>query len=232
MKAKEILKIAAVPLILLGFYLLVTLLWKTLNLPAENELIELIQSFFGRYGLWVVFTGAFIEGFLLLGQYFPGGTIIFLGVISAGSDPMRAAIIVLVVSIAFILSYTANYLIGKYGWYKLFLKFGLKTSLEKAKQKLTMHGASTVVVSYWEPNLASITATAAGVLQIPSRQFQLYSIIGVFAWNAFWGTLVFLLGANALKLIGLKYIVIIFGIWIIVVVAKHYIIEKRKKKLS
>ena len=118
---------------------------------------------------------------------------------------MRATEVVLVVSIAFFVSYIMNYLIGKYGWYKLFVKFGLKKPLDNAQKRLNKHGLKAIMFSYWEPNLASITATAAGVLKLSIKKFILYSIIGVIVWNTFWGVLVFKLGEEALKLTGLKY---------------------------
>lgn len=231
LKLKEIAKIVSVPLTLVAIYFSMMVVWKIFDLPSDEKLIGIIQDFFVAHGLIVVFVGAFIEGFLLLGQYFPGGTIIFLGVISAGSDPVRAAVVVSTVSVAFVLAYTANYLIGKYGWYRLLIKFGLRKSLDKAQKKLLDQGLNAIIFSYWEPNLASLVATAAGILRVPFRRFEQFSIFGVFIWNLFWGTLVFLLGAEALKLIGIKYVAVIFAGWIAIMLVKHYIV-KAKNNIS
>jgi len=222
-----ILKILSVPLILLVIYLTMFVIWKLFNLPTDDQMIVIVKGAFEKYGLWIVFISALVEGFLLLGQYFPGGTVIFLGVISAGKNIPRATEVVLVVCLAFTISYTLNYLVGKYGWHKLLVKFGLSKSLEESKQKLEKQGLNAVIFSYWEPNLASITATAAGILQIPMRKFQIYSTTGVVLWNIFWGTLVFLLGASALKIIGLKYVLIIFAVWVVVILVKNYFERRR-----
>jgi len=167
-----------------------------------------------------------------LGQYFPGGTIIFLGVISAGQDMYKATEVVLIVAIAFFISYTLNYIVGKYGWYNLLIKFGLKNSLENAKGKLNKQGLNAVIFSYWEPNLASITATAAGVLKVPLANFLLYSFIGIVIWETFWGTLVFFMGNAALKLMGIKYVLVIFACWVSIILIKDLFFNKKVKKLE
>lgn len=226
-RMKDISRLLSIPFILLAIYLLIASVWRLANLPSDSELQTIIKDYFNHYGLWVVFVGALIEGFLLLGQYFPGGFIIFLSVISAGRDIPRVIEIILLVSLAFFISYTLNYWVGKYGWHRVLIKFGLKKSLEDAEKKLARHGLNAIIFSYWEPNLASITATAAGVLKISLRQFSLFSAFGIVIWNIFWGTLVFSLGKTALQMIGLKYILIIFLVWVSVILIKHYIFDKK-----
>ena len=187
------------------------------------------QDWFERYGLLIIFISAFIEGVLLLGQYYPGGLVIFLGVISSGGNVERVVAVVSTVSLAFIIAYSINWMLGKHGWYKLFLKFGLGKTLETAKDKLGKHEFNAIMLSYWEPNLASVTATAAGILQIPFRRFFSHSAIGVIVWNAFWGILVASLGANALKLMGIKWVLIVFFGWVAILLLKHYVWDRRKK---
>jgi len=129
---KDILKLLIIPFILLATYFIVLLIWVAFSLPSAEKLTEIVADYFDTYGLWIIFVSALIEGFFILGQYFPGSTIIFIGVISAGKDAVRAIEIVAVVSIAFMIAYYGDYLIGRYGWYKLFLKFGVKNALEQA----------------------------------------------------------------------------------------------------
>ena len=45
-------------------------------------------------------------------------------------------------------------------------------SKEESKQKLERQGLNAIIFSYWEPNLASITATAAGILNLSMKKFQ------------------------------------------------------------
>ena len=226
---KEIAGLLAIPLILLATYFLVFLIWIAFNLPSADELVSIVTNYFNNYGLWIVFISALIEGFFIIGQYFPGSTIIFIGVISAGKDVVRAAEIVLIVGVAFTMAYYGDYLIGRYGWYKLFLKFGLKKPIEQAKKKISRHAFKGIVSSYWEPSLATIAATAAGILQIPHRKFLFYSTIGVVVWLSFWGTLVFFLGQASLKIMGPKYILMITAVWIIFIIIAYFV-EKRNER--
>lgn len=226
---REIIKLLIVPFTLLSVYLIVLLIWTTLNFPQAEEFVKIIQDYFNTYGLWIVFTGALIEGFFILGQYFPGSTIIFIGIISAGKDAFRAVEIVAIICIAFIIAYYGDYLVGKYGWYKLFLKFGIRESLERAQRKVSKHLFKGIISSYWEPDLATLAATAAGILQVPAKRFLIYSTIGVLIWLTFWGTLVFMLGQAALQLMGVKYILVMFVIWVIAIIIAHFIEKKNER---
>ncbi len=222
-RIKEIVKLLAVPLGLLSIYLSAYLIWQLLGLPSSSEeLLPLIRTWFVTYGLWVVFFGALIEGFLLLGQYFPGGFVVFIGVIAKGRDISGVASVVMTACLAFFIAYTLNYLVGRYGWHKLLIKLGLATAIEKTQEKLKKHIFRTILFSYWEPNFASITATASGILEIPLIKFSLYSAIAVLIWNISWGALVFALGESALELIGVKYISAVFIIWISILLFKKY----------
>ena len=225
---KTLLKVAAGPLILLAFYLSLWGLWVLFGLPKDQELIQIINDYFAKHGLWVLFIAALIEGALILGQYFPGGFVIFLGVISARDNIGRVVLVVAIVSLAFFIAYAINYLVGKHGWYRLLLKFGLRATLEQAQIKLQKHHLYAILASYWEPNLASITATAAGILRLPFKSFLLYSAIGIVIWNTVWGVFVHLLGQELFKFFGFKYAMIVFGIWVVILLGKYLVFDAQK----
>ena len=67
-KIKEILKYISIPLILMGIYLLMYIIWKVSSLPEENELILIVKEWFTKYGLWIIFIGALIV--FLVKKYF------------------------------------------------------------------------------------------------------------------------------------------------------------------
>jgi len=226
---KNILKLLAIPLTLLALYFSMVILWKIFDLPPLEELEKTIKIYFDKYGLWIVFISALIEGFLLLGQYFPGGFVIFLGVTVARDSLIKVAWVLSIVSIAFFISYYLNYVLGRYGWYTLFIKFGLKNSLDKAKEKLEKHTTTAILGSYWEPNLASLTATAAGILQVPLKHFLSASLAGIIIWNLFWGTVVYFLGQALLENETVVYVTII-AVWCSVILFKVFVLDKRKNQ--
>ncbi len=228
---KGILKAISIPLTLLVIYISYTILWRVFGLPSITELTEIIKHSFDSYGLWIVLGASFIEGLLLLGQYFPGGFVIFLGVISARGDVPRAIEVVIIVSIAFFCAYIVNYLLGKYGWYKLFIKFGLKKSLDTAEQKIAKHAFFAFMANYWDTNLASIIATAAGVLKLPLRKFLAYSTLGIVVWNTFWGFVVYFIGEFILDN-QTPIFFIILVIWCSAIIIKVFYWERIKAKFA
>jgi membrane protein DedA with SNARE-associated domain len=230
MKTKTILQIIAIPLTILVISLTYMVLWRVLDLPRGEEFIALVTEFFAKYGLWVVFLCSVLESALLLGNYFPGGVVIFMGVVAAGGNPVKVIATVAVVSLGFFIGYGIDYLLGKYGWYKAFVKLGMRQGLERAQDKLTKHSLKAFLGSYWEPNLASITATGAGVLQLPVKRFLIESTLAIIIWNTFWGTLVASVGKNILILFTKwEYLLIGVVVWGLIVLIRELIARRKEK---
>lgn len=223
----KFLKILGLPLVVLAVFLSLRAVWKIFDLPPEDELIEITRRYFDLYGYGIVFVSAMIEGLLLAGWYYPGSLVIFLGVIFAGRNIPEVILVVTLVTIGLFLADLFNYALGKYGWYRLLLRFGLRGPMENAQLRLAKYGPSGIFLSYWHPNLAALTATAAGTLQFSFKKFVLYSAIAVGLWNVFWGTLVYFLGEAALTLIGMRFVLVVIAVWILC-----RLIFKRKHSIS
>ncbi len=208
-------KKALLPLSALGVFLLIYLAWRFFGLPPEEELLNIARFYFDKYGLSILLLSALIEGTVLVGWYYPGSLVIFLGVILAGKDVSRVAEAVAVISTGLFFAYIFNFLLGKYGWYRLLLKFGLRDALEDAKGRVSKHGLVTIFMSYWQPNLAALVATSAGILDFSFKKFVLYSLIAVVLWNTFWGTLVYFIGEGVLALMGLRFVLLVIFVWIV-----------------
>lgn len=227
-----ILKLLAVPLLVICLFLLLTLAERAFHFSLKDSLVFFMKERFEEHGYWLIFLSALIEGVLIFGEYYPGGFIIFVGVVSAGKDIPRVSKVVLTVSLAFLIAYHINYLIGKHGWYKLFLRFKLREPLERAQKRLSKHAFNAIILSYWEPNLASVTATAAGILQVPLTRFFRFSLFSILVWNAIWGTLVYSLGEAAIQALGKKYILGVLTVWFLFVLVKAFLEAKRRKKVA
>ncbi len=107
---------------------------------------------------------------------------------------------------------------------------GFKDSLNKAQQKLQKNSLGIVMLSYWNPNFASIIATAAGVLKVPFWKFFPYNLIGIVGWNILWGILAAVLGTNAIQFLGLKYVILSLAVWILAILLKYYLWDRKKSK--
>ena len=84
------------------------------------------------YGVWLVLVAAIAESALVVGAYAPGSMVIFLGVIlSVGNIPLTVAVVT-VTAIGFMVGFSLDYMLGRYGWYKLFMHLGFEKSLLSA----------------------------------------------------------------------------------------------------
>ena len=192
-----------------------------------------IKTWFEQYGYPVVFVSAMVEGMLLVGGYFPGIFIVFIGVILAES-PAQAIAIVAVGTTGLFIAHLINYAMGKYGWYRLFIKFGLRSTLEQAQNKLLRRGGKAIFWSYWLPSMAAFTDTAAGVLHMPFRKFVIASLAGVIFWDSLVGIIVYLLKDDALSIVSpggtMDFIIqlSIVAVWIMILL----IIDQRRRRVG
>lgn len=210
------------------FLLVAYLAWQWFDLPPREVFIEWLRALIVQYGYVIVFVGAFIESLLVIGWYFPGSLIIFISVIFAPT-PAAAAVSVAIVTVALWCGYTFNFLLGRYGWYRVLVAFGVKEYIDQAKDKLTKYGILAVFSSYWSPGLASFIATAAGVLHYPMYKFLTYSLIAVVIWNTFWGLLVYHIGERALNMfLSWPFMIFVIVLWIGV----RYWNEKKSNAVS
>ncbi len=227
---KYYLKLLSLPLSLLATFLSLFIAWRLFDLPSTEILTEHINTWFDSYGLIIIFISACIEGMLLFGGYFPGVFIIFVSVASANSLS-DALIRICIGTLGLMCAHLANYILGKYGWHKLLIKFGLKASIKESKEKLLKHGSSAIFGSYWLPSMSALTDTAAGILNMPFRKFFITSFTAVLFWNFLVGIIVYSIGSDALTIVtsgGMTELMIqlsIVAIWCIILL----ILDFRKK---
>jgi membrane-associated protein len=215
------LKIIAFPLGLLAVFGVLYAIWILLDLPPEETILATARGFFERYGVVTVLVSAFLEGLLLIGWYFPGTLVIIFALILAEADLVRLGQVGALAAAGLFAAYLVNFLIGRHGWYRLLLAFGLREPLENAQRRLARHGLSAIFMTYWQPNLSSVVSTAAGILQFPLGRFVAYSLPATVLWTAFWSGLIYFLGRAALSLAGFRFIFIALVVWIVLRLVLH-----------
>jgi membrane protein DedA with SNARE-associated domain len=109
----------------------------------------------------------------------------------------------------------------------LLKKFGLGKALKMSEKKIKKRASVAIAISYEDPNLASITATAAGIIHMPFRHFLFLSAIWIVLWNIFWAALIYFLGETALNLIGVNYIYFILVVWIAIILFRFFISKNK-----
>ncbi len=220
---KDFLRYALAPIILLIIFSAFIVLYNLFRLPPPSELIEIVKRYYLEHNPYlVVFLGALVEGLLFINWYLPGSIIIVLGVIFARDSGFSVLVVVFLIILGFLLTSIANYFLGKYGWYRLFLKLGLREPLEKAKARTERYGLPIVFSTYFHPNVGALTATSAGILGLPFAKFLRYSTFALIVWNVLWGLLVYFIGPAALKLMSTWVIILVLAVWLTWLSLKYY----------
>lgn len=223
----SLVKLLIVPLTLFAAFLSLYAVWVLVDLPSQERLVEIAKDYFAHYGLLTVFVAAVLEGLLLVGWYVPGTLVIVLALILAGDDAGRAAAVWATTVGGLWIAYFTNYFVGKYGWYRLLLAFGLREPLDNAQRRLSRYGLSAIFMTYWQINVASLISTAAGILHLPLSSFALYTLPATALWFGFWSTLIFFMGQAALTLVGLRFVLTVIAAWIVLRTI-WYLVEKRR----
>lgn len=205
------------------------ILWTLLGFPSEEEFLILAREYVQNFGLITIFLIALIEGLVVVGWYVPGGTFFFLAVIFSYPSVTQALAVVSMLSLGVTGALVIDYILGERGWYRALRRFGLTDErLVEPKEKLEKNVGKAIFFSYWQPNLASLMATAAGVLRISKTKFFALSFLATIFWYLFWGSLAFLLGEASLELIGYRLLLVIIFIWLFT----EYVGWKKEKKLD
>ncbi len=230
-KIKKFAKEASIPLSLLLLYFFLFHFQKYVAMPSQDTFLSLTLDFINTQSLFVIFLIALVEGGLILGQYSPGGVVIFLSIVSAEGNIPKVSLLLLVITIAYLMAYSLDYLFGYYGVDTILKKLGLEKKTEKYRKLLDRNAFSTIFFSYAETNIASIVAVASGLLKIPFKKFFSYSILAVIFWNIFWAIILYFFGNAILSIFGTTYLVVILLIWISFVFYRNFL-KKEESEVS
>lgn len=179
----ELKKAALVPLSFLTLILIGDIIWQAVGLPNTQETIEIIKRLFTDYGYPLVFLSAFIEALLLVGLYVPGSVALVLAATLAGQGVLNIWMVILLITSGCLLAVITNYALGKYGWYHLLVRFGLKDAIERMKLRAETKGLKLIHFTYFNPNMASLSATSFGILRVNFPKFLFHSTIAFAYWN-------------------------------------------------
>lgn len=180
-------------------------------------LINHLKNLYDTYGYALVLVGAFLEGMFIVGLYLPGSLVVLLGAALAKTGVVSFPLVVFLAVIGFNLGYAVNYFLGKYGWYKLVGRFGLKSQIDHAKAKLEKYEVMALLFGYAMPSAASFLTTAAGILHFPFKRFLIASLIIQTGWTLLWGTLAYTLGLTFVE-----YFIQYFGFIVVIGLAIYF----------
>ncbi len=224
--SEEIKKAAFIPLFLLLAVIMGDIVWRAVGLPGVDETILLIKNLFVDHGYPIVLLAAFIEAFLLIGLYLPGSVALILASTLSGQGVLNIWLVILLTVTGFLSAAVINYALGRFGWYHLLVKFGLKNAIEKMKIRAETKGFKLIHFTYLNPNLASLSATSFGILRVNFYKFLFHSVIAFMYWNIIWGFTFYFLGDWVEERLNYTYLILL----LVLVITGRILYTTLKKK--
>ena len=231
-KIKKFVREASIPLVFLVLYYFLFHFQKFISLPTQDKFMDLILNFMNTQNIFLIFLIALVEGGLILGQYSPGGIVIFLSIMSAEGNIPKMILLLSVISLAYLLAYSLDYLFGYYGVETVIKKLGFEKKVERYRKLLDKNVFSTIFFSYAETNIASLVAVSSGLLKIPFKKFIYFSVISVIFWNTFWAVVLYFFGNAILNIFGTTYLVIILAIWVLIAFYNNFLKKEETINVS
>jgi membrane protein DedA with SNARE-associated domain len=120
---KDRLQTAKYPLVIAALLLGFTLVYWLLGLPTSDELAKIVGNLLAQYGYTIVFVAALIETIPFFDVYFPGSTIVVLAVTLSQQGKLNVFIVLAIAGLTFIFGYLCDYVLGRYGIHRIFIKY-------------------------------------------------------------------------------------------------------------
>ena len=106
--AKEFLKYAMLPIVLLATLFLLFLLREFFGIPSFSEIVDYAESLFETHGYWVIFVAAIAEGILFFNWYLPGSAVVVMGAVIAMETDQNIFLVLLVITLGFFITAIIN----------------------------------------------------------------------------------------------------------------------------
>jgi membrane-associated protein len=161
------------------------------NVSSLLDPKDLIQSF-GLFGIWVII---FAETGLLIGFFFPGDSLIFLGGVAAspvaaqvvGTKLSLPALLIVTPLVAIAGAQLGHFLGARYGR-KMFQRPNSRLFkqeyVDKAEKFFNRFGAAkAIVLSRFTPIIRTFMNPIAGVLEVPARTFFVWNVVVSIIWT-------------------------------------------------
>ncbi|QQG43028.1 MAG: VTT domain-containing protein [Candidatus Daviesbacteria bacterium] len=215
------------PVLLIIFYIFALFLFQGSPLSPQ-EIVNHFAQIYDRYGYELIFTGAFLEGLVIVNFFIPGVTIVILGVVFAKAGQVDLTLAILFASLGFLAGFIIDYLMGYFGFAQAINKFGISPALQKAKTHLEKKDRlRSFALAFIHPDIGSFVALAAGTIKMNFFHFFWLCTLSTVAWMSIWGLLVYAFGQVFLTVLT-RYtvilLIIVLSVWLLI----NFVGEKRK----
>ncbi len=158
-------------------------------IPSQSYVLGVLQKFFVREGLAVVAVFSYIENIVGVNVYFPGSVVLLVAMSTTSGDLGRAILMYFVIYVPAVLGNISSYLLGRYG-------LAAARTKKIVSQQTGRGWWWAFLLTYWHPQLASVTAVAAGVDGLPFSRLLVLLISTTVPWSLFWAVLIYHLGSK------------------------------------
>jgi membrane protein DedA with SNARE-associated domain len=157
-------------------------------IPSPQQLNNSLVKMFIEYGLPLIALSSFLENLVGFNAYFPGAFTILTGMSLTSGHPEQA---LLTYCVIYFPSYSANILSYYFGRWGKFKQFEVSPTPPK---RIWLW----FFITYWHPQLASVTAFSAGIQSIRYKiSFFACSFITSLFWSTFWALIIYHYGLVA-----------------------------------
>lgn len=172
------------------------------------QLLEIISSFFGTYGYFVVFVGTFLENTLFAGLIVPGEVILLLGAFFASQGRFNIFYLGVVAFVGAFSAANIGYFVGRKGGRPFIERFGAKFFISKhrieaAERYFDEHGAKTVFVSRFTAGIKNFVPALAGASRMNYGVFIGYLTLSLAVWITAMCALGYFFGSQWQLILGL-----------------------------
>lgn len=177
-------------------FLIYLLTYNLIGLPPIEDLFIIVEKLFNQHGFILLFIGLFLEGLFVIGFYFPGSIIIFGSVIVLGKTYEDIFLIILIGTLTLILVNIFNYMLGKYGYYRILEKFGAKDLIERMEKRFEKNKTGTIFLFSSSPNFLAILSIYAGIVKTNIKQYFQFMSLCVLFWVSLVSMILFIFFNN------------------------------------
>jgi len=200
----------------------------------NNFLLNLPLPLIDHWGYLLLFLSAMVEAMPIIGSFFPGHTIVFLGGFFANLGILRLDAAILVASVGAIAGDCLGYFIGRRYGHDFIVRYGKYFFVNQAKYESTRklineHAGKTIIAGRFYAFARAFTPFVAGISHVKFSKFIFYDIIGGVAWAGSSILIGYIFGqgfTTASKYFG-RFIIIAL-IAIILIVLGYRFINKRR----
>lgn len=211
MNILRFIKYIKAPLILIACLAVIVFLGEIKIIPEFQQLVDGLKGVFREYGLIVVLIASLLENTVIINFAFPGAIVILSAMaLSVGNIPLAIATF-LCIWCGSVLGLLISYFVG--------LKAsGTASGSLKQKSYLRIFGST-----FWHPQLASMSIYSCGINKETSSRVFVSAIIINFAWNLFWGFVVYNFGNFFDSSESIKFLLfIVLMTWVLLLTRTYY----------